>query len=116
MDRVLHLLKFINVQKQFVPKVLGPLCEVPINVVHEVHVDKPHSDNISGYLADQVVLVEQVLQDHLALLAEFIVLIVLCSVEYDHSQDHDHYSLHEAVELDDGGRHLSCGDLLLEVD
>jgi hypothetical protein len=52
------------------------------------HVDQAEGDHVRADLRHQVVLVVQVLQVLQALLREFVVLIVLGSVEDDNREDH----------------------------
>ena len=60
-------------------------------------------------------LVVQILEILQALLRELVVLIIMCSVEDDHRENHAKDGEDEPIQLDDGLRHLFCGDLLLKV-
>lgn len=60
-------------------------------------------------------LVVQVLQVLQAFLREFVVLVVLRSVEDDNREDHGDNCEDKPIQLDDRLRHLSGRDLLFKV-
>ena len=88
LNRVLHSLKKLDVFQELASECRLSLCEILEAVVLQSHVDQAEGDHVRADLRHQIVLMVQVLQVLQALLREFVVLVVLSSVEDDNREDH----------------------------